>query len=232
MATAPPLTASPSGTALVSLEDVSVTARRTGAPLLAVEALALRPGTRSVVMGPSGAGKSLLLSSLTGRLPAGAALSGSRTAAPGLRIGFVPQRGSEALHPLLPVARQLRAVTRAGAARTAEVLAAVGLDAEAIGGRRPAELSGGQLQRVAISLAFLGSPALVIADEPTSALDNTSRDETLAMLRDLSATTGSALVVATHDPLVREQLDADLMTIDAGRVLTGAAAPDRTAVAA
>ena len=206
---------------LLSLDDVSVSARRTGEPLLTVPALAVRTGSRTVVMGPSGAGKSLLLSALTGRLPGGVALTGTRTAAPGLRIGFVPQRGADALHPLLPVGRQLRAVTGASAARVAEVLDAVGLDAGALTPRRPAELSGGQLQRVAISLAFLGSPAMVIADEPTIALDNASRDETLQMLRALSDTTGSALVVATHDPLVQSRLDAELIRVEAGRVSLG-----------
>ncbi|GER22985.1 hypothetical protein NCCP1664_14810 [Zafaria cholistanensis] len=203
---------------LVSLDGVTVSTRRTGEPLLAVPALAVRPGSRTVVMGPSGAGKSLLLSALTGRLPGGVTLSGTRTAAPGLRIGFVPQRGAEALHPLLPVGRQLRMVTGAGTVRVGEVLAAVGLDAGALASRRPAELSGGQLQRVAISLAFLGSPALVIADEPTSALDNASRDETLRMFRTLSETTRSALVIATHDPLVGLRLGAELIQVGAGRV--------------
>lgn len=203
---------------LVSLHGVTVSARRTGEPLLTVPALAVHPGSRTVVMGPSGAGKSLLLSALTGRLPGGVALGGTRTVAAGLRIGFVPQRGAEALHPLLPVGRQLRTVTGASAARVTEVLAAVGLDAVALAPRRPAELSGGQLQRVAISLAFLGSPALVIADEPTSALDNASRDETLRLFRALSDTTGSALVLATHDPLVRPRLGAELIRVEAGRV--------------
>jgi peptide/nickel transport system ATP-binding protein len=209
---------------LLSLSGVSVTARRTGETLLAVPALTVVPGSRTVVMGPSGAGKSMLLSTLTGRLPGGVVLAGTRTAADRLRIGFVPQRGAEALHPLLPIGKQLRAVTGSSSARVARVLADVGLDAGALGPRRPAELSGGQLQRVAISLAFLGSPALVIADEPTSALDNTSRDETLAMLRGLSDTTGSALVVATHDPLVQSRLDAELVRVEAGRVCVGDAA--------
>ncbi|GHD06298.1 ATP-binding cassette domain-containing protein [Zhihengliuella salsuginis] len=206
---------------LVSLTGVTVASRRTRETLLTVPALEIAPATRTVVMGPSGAGKSMLLSALTGRLPAGVVLDGTRTAPAGLRIGFVPQRGAEALHPLLPVGRQLRAVTGATAARTRQVLAAVGLDASALAGRRPAELSGGQLQRVAISLAFLGSPALVIADEPTSALDNASRDETLSVLRGLSQAAGSALVVATHDPLVRAKLAADLIRVESGRVHLG-----------
>ncbi|WP_130451201.1 ATP-binding cassette domain-containing protein [Zhihengliuella halotolerans] len=208
--------------ALITLDDAVVTTRRSGDRLLAVPALAIAPGSRTVVMGPSGAGKSMLLSALTGRLPGAVTLAGTRTAAPDLRIGFVPQRGAEALHPLLPIGRQLRSVTGTTPARVAEVLAAVGLDAGALAGRRPAELSGGQLQRAAISLAFLGSPALVIADEPTSALDNASRDETLAMLRALSDTTGSALVVATHDPLVRPALDAALIRVESGRVTVDA----------
>ncbi|MDS2172280.1 ATP-binding cassette domain-containing protein [Nesterenkonia sp. CL21] len=219
----------PASPPLVHLQGVEVVTRRTRQTLLSVPDLPIAPASRAAVMGPSGAGKSMLLSALTGRLPAGVEMTGLRRATSDLRIGFVPQRGADAVHPLMPIARQLRAVTGADAARIRQVLAAVGLDLQLLGRRRPAELSGGQLQRVAISLAFLGSPALVIADEPTSALDGASRDETLAVLSELSETTGSALVVATHDPQVRDRLDAQLIRVASGQVALGL---DREAEAA
>ncbi|GAB3190702.1 ATP-binding cassette domain-containing protein [Nesterenkonia suensis] len=214
---------------LVHLQDVEVVTRRTRQTLLRVPDLPIAPASRVAIMGPSGAGKSMLLSALTSRLPGGVEMTGRRQAPVDLRIGFVPQRGADAVHPLMPIGRQLRSVTGADASRTREVLAAVGLDLQLLGRRRPAELSGGQLQRVAISLAFLGSPALVIADEPTSALDGASRDETLAVLSDLTETTGSALVVATHDPQVRDRLDARLIRVSSGQVDLGDATSQEAA---
>lgn len=191
-----------------------------GRTLLEVDRLEVRPGDRIALVGPSGSGKSLTLAALAGRLPHPVAvLAGSRVAGP-LRIGVVPQRGQDALHPLLAVGRQLAAVTRRPRADVVAALERLGLDAAALWGRRPAELSGGQAQRVTIALAALGVPDLVLADEPTSALDPESRDETLALLLGLvESDSPAALVVATHDPAVPRLLGARTLRVTAGVVV-------------
>lgn len=198
---------------IVGLVDVAVR-RNDGRELLRIEALSVHAGDRIAVTGPSGAGKTLLLRALAGRLPAGLTQTGSRLGRPD-RIATIPQRGLDALHPLMPLERQLSAVTRSTRARTREVLVAVGLDAARIGTRRPAELSGGQAQRAAIALAVLSQAPIVIADEPTSALDHETRDLILGMLMRVLAPT-QALVLSTHDSQVAVALGATQVRVEAG----------------
>lgn len=190
---------------------------RDGRVLLRVDDLTIRAGDRIAVTGPSGAGKTLLLRALSGRLPTGLTLIGRRDAvAP--RVAIVPQRGLDALHPLVPLARQLRAVTRAPRERIAAVLAAVGLGDTGAARRRPAELSGGQAQRAALALAVLSDAPLVLADEPTSALDHETRDRVLDVL---AAVIGpaQALVVTTHDEAVAARLGAGRLRVVDGTVI-------------
>ena len=190
---------------------------RDGRVLLRVDDLTIRAGDRIAVTGPSGAGKTLLLRALSGRLPAGLTLIGRRDAvAP--RVAIVPQRGLDALHPLVPLARQLRAVTRAPRERIAAVLAAVGLGDTGAARRRPAELSGGQAQRAALALAVLSDAPLVLADEPTSALDHETRDRVLDVL---AAVIGpaQALVVTTHDEAMAARLGAGRLRVVDGTVI-------------
>lgn len=167
-------TVGPPSRALISLRKARVDSVYEGRELLAVGALDLFPGERVVLTGPSGSGKSLLLSTLTGRWAAGVQFSGSRTVTC-TRIGFIPQRGLDAFHPLSPLGRQLRKVTGATAKQVTEVLESVGLDDPELQKRRPTELSGGQAQRAAVALAVLTRAPLILADEPTSALDHASR---------------------------------------------------------
>jgi peptide/nickel transport system ATP-binding protein len=201
---------------LLSLRDAVILADADCRRLLDVPALDLRPGERVAVTGPSGSGKSLLLSTFTGRWPVGVSFTGTRTTTL-TRIGFVPQRGLDALHPLLPLGRQLARVSGADPARVAEVLDAVGLGDPELRRRRPTELSGGQAQRAAVALAALTDAPLVLADEPTSALDHESRDLMLRLLLDLLGESRT-LVVTTHDPVVADVLGARRIGVEAGQV--------------
>ncbi|OFI37648.1 ABC transporter ATP-binding protein [Arthrobacter sp. SW1] len=198
-----PATGRTASAPLVSLQDARVR-KADGTVLLSVAELTVMPGERVVVTGPSGSGKSLLLASLAGRWAPGLAFEGRRSAS-FARVGFVPQRGLDALHPLIPLGRQLRRVTDASAARVTEVLAAAGLPDAGLQHRRPAELSGGQAQRAAVALAALSDAPLVLADEPTSALDPESRDLVLRLLDELIGAERT-LVVSTHDEEVADAL--------------------------
>ncbi|MFB1491012.1 MULTISPECIES: ABC transporter ATP-binding protein [unclassified Thiocapsa] len=115
-------------------------------------------------------------------------------------IGFVMQTGG--LLPFLTVRENIGINRRllglpVEDARIAHLVAA--LEIGALLDRRPAQLSVGQQQRVAIGRALAHGPALVLADEPSSALDPRLADLVLGLLRDLAVESGAAVVIATHE---------------------------------
>lgn len=205
------------GHPVFSLRNARLAVRASAQPLLAVDELTLFPAERVVITGPSGAGKSLLLSMITGRWSPDLEFRGTRTC-DASRIGYIPQRGQDALHPLLSLDRQLAKATGAAAHRVGEVLSAVGLDDPRLLRRRPAELSGGQGQRAAIALAVLSGAPLILADEPTSALDHSSRDRTLAMLGSV-LTEEQTLIMVTHDPVAAQALATRQLAVDSGKII-------------
>ena len=94
------------------------------------------------------------------------------------------------------------------------------LEAVGLGDRkdfRPRDLSGGQRQRVAVARALAGPASVILADEPTGNLDSESGSRVLALFRDLARSEGRALLIVTHDPLVRAIADR-IVTIRDGRL--------------
>ena len=124
----------------------------------------------------------------------------------GCRIALVAQDHSTALHPLIPVGRQISQASQAAGytqreadVRATDYLYAVGLD-ESFADRVPGRLSGGQRQRISLALALAAEPVLMIADEPTTALDVVARAEILRLLTSLtSLPEAPALLLITHD---------------------------------
>jgi peptide/nickel transport system permease protein len=105
-------------------------------------------------------------------------------------------------------------------ARVLELLATVRLaEPERVARQYPHELSGGMAQRVSIALALAGNPALLVADEPTTALDVTVQAEILALLRDLQARLGMAVILVTHDWGVLADLCDRAVVVYAGQVV-------------
>ncbi|HMM84397.1 ABC transporter ATP-binding protein [Azohydromonas sp.] len=198
-------------------------------------------GEFAALIGPSGSGKSTLLNIL-GLLErasggsyalAGAAVDGlDDDALTRLRrdtIGFVFQ-----FHHLLPAFSALENVTlpalardgrvrRAVRERAAALLDEVGLAAAM--DKRPAELSGGMQQRVAVARALVLEPALVLADEPTGNLDTASSDEVFALLRRMHEEVGTSFLVVTHDPRLAARCDRIVEMVD-GRIASDAARHD------
>jgi putative ABC transport system ATP-binding protein len=84
--------------------------------------------------------------------------------------------------------------------RALELLERVGLRDRA--GHKPAELSGGEQQRVSIARALANQPALILLDEPTGDLDSATGEEVIALLQDLNRREHVTLVIATHDPSI------------------------------
>ena len=202
--------------------NVSRVYRSATGPVHALKAVdvAVEPGQVTAVVGPSGSGKSTLLRILAaldrpteGEVEvAGMALNDlSRRSRRGLRrrhIGFVFARPADNLVPYLTAVEHLRLAADLRGVEVGDepqrLLEALGLEHRA--GHRPAHLSGGEQQRLALAAAVIGAPALVLADEPTAELDRASAGRLIDALRAL-ADTGAALAVATHDALVVDAAD-------------------------
>ncbi len=184
--------------------------------------LTVARGEVVALVAPSGAGKSTLLHIaglldtpdagrvlLKGRDMTGLA-DRARTEARRAELGFVYQ-----FHHLLPefsaaeniVLPQLANAVpqRQAAARAAELLGRVGLAPRA--DHRPAQLSGGEQQRVAFCRALANGPALLLADEPTGNLDPETSDRVFGMLMDVVRETGLSALIATHNHDLAVRMD-------------------------
>ncbi|TME10555.1 MAG: ATP-binding cassette domain-containing protein [Chloroflexi bacterium] len=188
------------------------------------------------IVGASGSGKSTLLSILggldvpsAGRVVVDGHLVAEMDAAErtGYRrrvLGFVWQQTARNLLPYLTARENvelpmlLEGISRKRRrARSTELLELIGLADRA--DHRPGALSGGEQQRVAVSVALANEPALVLADEPTGELDTATAREVFDLLRDVNRRLGVTILVVTHDPLVAEQVSRTIAIRD-GRTST------------
>ena len=146
----------------------------------------------------------------------------------GNRVAMIFQDPMMTLNPVLRVDTQMiEAITahekvsrRAARARARDALAAVGIPSpEERLDAYPHQFSGGMRQRVAIAIALLNGPDLIVADEPTTALDVTIQAQILFEVQKLAAETGTALVWITHDLAVVGGLADRLAVMYAGRIV-------------
>ena len=205
-----------------ALDGVSV-------PALRGVSFTIPAGDYVAIVGPSGSGKSTLMHLLggldrptSGRLSIGGRDIGtlSQHELARLRnktIGFVFQsfhllaRTSAVDNVALPlVYRGIGARERR--AKAAEMLERVGLGPRL--GHRPNQLSGGEQQRVAIARALVTDPEVLLADEPTGNLDSTNGQAVLALLEQLNAERGVALVIVTHDRDVAARANRQIVMRD------------------
>ena len=202
---------------MIDAIDVHKTYRRGTVEVNAVRGvtLSIAAGEMVAIVGPSGSGKSTLLN-LLGALDRptrgevlidGAKLSllddAGRTRLRRDKIGLVFQFFN--LLPLLTAGENialpllLAGMPRAEAdRRAAELLGSVGLSSRA--GHTPDEMSGGEMQRVAVARALGGNPKVILADEPTGNLDSNSGAGVLELLKSATRDAGCAVVMVTHDP--------------------------------
>jgi len=220
---------------LLEIHDLGVVFANSPKPAVEHASFALDKGETVALVGERGSGKTVTALSILqllpyplARHPAGSSIkfAGEELiGAPaerlrqirGNRIAMVFQEPMTSLNPLHRVEHQIGEVLTLhkhlpadlARKRVIELLRLVGLpEAEKRLRAFPHELSGGQRQRVMIAMALANQPDLLIADEPTTALDVTIQAQILALLRDLRAKLGMALLLITHDlHIVRKMAD-------------------------
>jgi peptide/nickel transport system ATP-binding protein len=197
------------------------------------------------LVGESGSGKSVTGFSLIGLVdPPGRIASGSSIHFSGQELVGLPQAGMRALrgkriamifqdpaatlNPVLTIGQQMTLAVQAhggggetaARALAARSLARVGIpDAVARLDAYPHEFSGGMRQRVAIAIALLHEPELIIADEPTTALDVSIQAQILAEMKALAKESGTALIWISHDLATVSSLADRVMVMYAGRIV-------------
>ncbi|MEV0259316.1 ABC transporter ATP-binding protein [Streptomyces sp. NPDC050732] len=239
---------------LLTIDDLSVdiTSRERTVHALDGVSLALAPGEALGIVGESGCGKTMTALSVLGLLPPGGDITGGRVlfdgqdlaAAPapvlqdvrGNSIGMVFQSPLTSLNPTMTIGAQVAEpllLHRPGIggkearARAQEMLRLVGMPQPAERMKAyPHQLSGGMRQRVAIAMALVCEPKLLIADEPTTALDVTTQHQILELVDDLRTRLGMAMILVTHDlGVIANRVDR-VAVMYAGRVAEQAAVRD------
>ncbi|MCP5040775.1 MAG: ABC transporter ATP-binding protein [bacterium] len=207
-------------------------------PLTVLDAVDLEVGAgeRVAILGPSGSGKTTLLGLLAGLdLPTEGAvelvdqpLSGldedARAALRADKIGFVFQSfqlvATLTAHENVLVPLELLPAQRALDRRVREQRARSLLERVGLGDRLdhyPAQLSGGEQQRVGIARAFANEPQILFADEPTGNLDGETGRGVVELLLDLNRESGTTLVIVTHD-IDLARLANRIVTLNNGRI--------------
>jgi microcin C transport system ATP-binding protein len=231
---------------LLSVRDLSVAFRHGDETHVVVDRVSftLERGQALALVGESGSGKSVTAQSIVKLLPypaashpSGAVLFKGRDVLTmsdaslrdmrGAGVTMVFQEPMTSLNPLHTIERQVGEIIALHGGRAAStrdrviaLLTEVGLaDPASRLGAYPHQLSGGQRQRVMIAMALANRPDLFIADEPTTALDVTVQAQILALLKDLQAKLGMALLFITHDLGIVRKIARDVAVMQKGRIV-------------
>lgn len=230
----------------LSISGLNVFFSTEDGPLHALKDVAFEVPERKIVgiVGESGCGKSTLINAILGLLADNGEVRSGQILFEGShdltqlskaemqnlrgpRISTVFQDPMGALNPVLSVGQQMvniqyrdDASKAQKAARAVEMLQLVRIpDAESALGRYPHQFSGGMKQRIAIAMALMMEPALLIADEPTTALDATLEVTTIELLKDLQKKIGCSVMFISHHLGVIAELCDDVVVMYAGEVV-------------
>lgn len=221
---------------MLRIESVTKLYSRRGSTVTALRptSAAIEPGEFVAVVGPSGSGKTTLLSILGGMLAPTAGRVwfekqalydlpvAARTALRRQRIGFVFQTFN--LVPYLTALENVQVPLYLAGLRPKEQRSQAQALLERVGlgdrvSHKPAELSVGQQQRVALARTLANDPALILADEPTGNLDPATREQVLGMFAEFNGE-GRTIVMVTHDPAAAARAQRTLR-LEQGGVCSG-----------
>lgn len=170
------------------------------------------------LVGMSGSGKSLTLKAILNMLPKTMnkemVIKSDFELRRGEGVAVIPQNPFTSLNPMARIRGQFFVAEE----KAAELLELVGLDREMLE-RFPAELSGGQLQRVVIAIALSHNPRLLMLDEPTTALDSGTKKNILSLLNELRKKMGFYMLFVSHDIASVETLCEEIVVLKEGRVV-------------
>ncbi len=230
---------------LLRIEDLVMYFNTTHGPVQAVDGVNfnLDSNRAVVILGESGCGKSSLAKAILRLLPRNAGKYSGRIYLNGVdimplsdeefrqnirwaSISMVPQAAMNALNPVIKVGDQVAepAIVHLGIDKkdalglVRKMFQHVGVPEDFIE-RYPFELSGGMRQRVAIAMALVTSPALIILDEPTSALDVLTQANIFNVLKRLKKELGASFILITHDIATSSELADDVAVMYAGQIV-------------
>ena len=231
------------GGALIEVDNLTVSF----GSLRAVEevSLSVAPGEVYALVGESGCGKSTLAYSLLSMVPPPGAVSGGEVRYRGrsvtrmkrkqlnefrgAEVAIVFQAAMNALNPVITVGRQVEHILAAhpkAFATAAEgrdyfesLLQLVRLPSRMVLGSFESRLSGGMKQRVAIAIAMLLKPSVLVLDEPTTALDVLNQRLVIDILRDLHEKLGTTVIFVTHDLGLVAEMAERVAVMYAGRLV-------------
>jgi peptide/nickel transport system ATP-binding protein len=227
-----------------TVENLRVALTGRGIDVVDEISIDLRPGEVVGLVGESGSGKTTVGTSLLGYSRRGAFIEKGTVLFEGrdvlsmswqevrdlrgMRIAYVPQDPGAALNPAIRIGRQIVELLELRGVGTADErldrakagLLEVGLPADAEFLRRyPHQLSGGQVQRVALAMAFLPRPDVLVLDEPTTGLDVTTQGMVLETMGELCRAHQVAALYVTHDLAVVANIADRVAVMYAGRII-------------
>ena len=230
---------------ILRIEELVLYFNTTHGPVQAVDGVnfELDSNRAVVILGESGCGKSSLAKAILRLLPRNAGTYSGRVYLDGkdvmplseeefrqnvrwASISMVPQAAMNALNPVIRVGEQvaepasvhLGVDTKEALSLVKKMFQHVGVPEDFIS-RYPFELSGGMRQRVAIAMALVTSPILIILDEPTSALDVLTQANIFNVLKRLKKELGISFILITHDIATSSELADDVAVMYAGQIV-------------
>lgn len=237
---------------LLKVNDLKLHFRTTHGSVRAVDGVSfeLKQNKAVVILGESGCGKSSLAKGILRLLPrnvethSGQVILNDRDVMQlsdedfrqnvrWVNMSMVPQAAMNSLNPVLRVGEQVcePAIIHMGVTNTEAIQMAlkmfkhVGVPADFLS-RYPFELSGGMRQRVAIAMALVTSPGLIILDEPTSALDVLTQANIFNVLKRIKKELGTSYILITHDIATSSELADEVAVMYAGQLIETGSAKD------
>ncbi len=237
---------------LLNIENLVLHFKTSNGSVQAVDGVNFELGTNRavVILGESGCGKTSLSKALLRLLPRNVDKYSGKVMLQGrdvmkltdeeyrqnvrwVGISLVPQAAMNALNPVLKVGEQVAepAMIHLGLSKTEayglvyKMFQHVGVPADFVA-RYPFELSGGMRQRVALAMALVTSPNLIVLDEPTSALDLLTQANIMNVLKRIKHELGTSFILITHDIATSSELADEVAIMYAGQIVENGDAKD------